>query len=357
MNTNTLKALALGSFLLILFALIGLGTRKPQAFNRSFYHWKSRFERGTYSSIWQDSFLNRHQVKKLYVKMLDVDYTPANGIIPVSKTYIEHYHAHDSMEYVPVVYITNLVLKHLTEADVKKFAEHFITHAMRLQTYVPTKIKEIQVDCDWTQETQKVYFQLLTTMKQLLPTMKYSVTLRLYAFRYPDKMGVPPVDKVVLMLYNMGNARDYTEGNSIFNYTETLKYIKGKKGYVLPMDFALPIFSWTCHYRYNRLIGIFSGISDESFNQYHKYMKQVKPGIFLVTAPFTDYVNNKTSDFRPGDIIKIEKAGMSELEQAKRVALRLGMNSQSTVILFDLDEDELKKFTYEEFNKVWGTNF
>ena len=67
--------------------------------------------------------------------------------------------------------------------------------------------KEIQLDCDWNSSTQKKYFNLIEEMK-LYPTWEnivWSATIRLHQLKYPKQTGVPPVNKGVLMFYNMGN--------------------------------------------------------------------------------------------------------------------------------------------------------
>ena len=62
--------------------------------------------------------------------------------------------------------------------------------------------QEIQIDCDWTKSTKDKYFYLLKKIKEL-SKKEISCTLRLYPYKYPEIMGVPPVDKAMLMCYNL----------------------------------------------------------------------------------------------------------------------------------------------------------
>ncbi|MDZ4666315.1 MAG: hypothetical protein SGJ00_00380 [bacterium] len=359
MNTKIIQWMAGFSFLLL---LIGLWFLRPQNIlqgNKAIYHWKTVFNKSSYTSA-EDSFLNRHQIRKVYIKMLDVDYNVAAGIFPASKTALNYYieKGMDSTEYVPVVYITNEVLKHLNKDNYHEFANNFLSQALRIYSQTEILPKEIQIDCDWTKATKDSYFNLLLAMKKIAPQFMYSVTLRLYPYKYKDELGVPPVDRVMLMLYNMENAKNISNINSIFNFNEALKYLK-RKDYPLPMDVALPVFSWTLVFRNGMFLKVYSDNIVPKLHGQNAYVYEKEYTLtplannkFLVqTVERNGYSNY---NLKAGDILKIESCGAQELRQSNLLLRNLPLTQNSTLALFDLDMDELNKITYENIEAAYS---
>ncbi len=354
MPSKSFQIAALLAFLLIMFALFQLGTHKPTSVQRAAYHWKTRFERNSYGNEERDSFLDQHQIKKLYVKMLDVDYNLAYGIYPASETQIEYYNGDnpDSITYIPVVYITNAVLKNLGQDQITYYAQLFLRKALRIQSYTQKEVKEIQIDCDWTETTRDKYFALLVAMKKLLPGHVFSATIRLYPYKYHEKLGIPPVDKGMLMLYNITNAANPHQHNAIFDYIEASKYISRWNKYPLPLDYAVPAFSWTILYRYNQFNSIFTGDLEKSGLAQNPKLQYLGKGIYKVKESFEAYLNKEVY-LRVGDVLKVESAGALEMQQAVSLAKRAGMNAQSTLAIFDLDMNELRKIPSHDIEKIY----
>ena len=103
---------------------------------------------------------------------------------------------------------------------------------------------EIQFDCDWTETTKEKYFHLLKLARARLnqfgfSTAKISATIRLYQCKYLFKTGVPPVDKGMLMCYNMGNLKNPGTKNFILESYELRKYISSLNTYPLQLDVAV----------------------------------------------------------------------------------------------------------------------
>ncbi|MEM0544143.1 hypothetical protein WFZ85_16275, partial [Flavobacterium sp. j3] len=71
-----------------------------------------------------------------------------------------------------------------------------------------------------------------------------SCTLRLYPYKYPDKMGVPPVDKVMIMCYNLINPLENENKNSILDLAELESYLISVPKYHKHIVIAFPIYSW-----------------------------------------------------------------------------------------------------------------
>jgi primosomal protein N' len=67
-----------------------------------------------------------------------------------------------------------------------------------------------------------------------------STTIRLHQLA----MEAPPVDYGVLMLYNTGDPRKWTERNPILDIRDVSPYLKRLDDYPLPLAAAYPVYSW-----------------------------------------------------------------------------------------------------------------
>ncbi len=350
------------AFLMLLLGLFMLSKQEPIRLNRAIYHWKSSFTRTNYETD-ETKFLRQHQIQKIYIKMLDVDYSEAGLIIPVSKTNLNFQinPKEDSIEYVPVVYISNKVFQFMPTQEIEAYAKLFLEHTLRIETYTQMSVKEIQIDCDWTEGSKEKYFLLLQKMRYWMPNLLYSSTLRLYPYKYRSKLGIPPVNRVMLMLYNMENAKKIEVQNSLFDPNLAAKYMKDKK-YPLPMDFAIPAFSWSLVFRHGQFLRVFSNnILDElersknSYVEHNGYqLRRLRYNRYIVESPpsfFNDF------DLRAGDIIKIESCGGDELKQATNLIARMKPKPNSTIAIFDFDMDDLNKISHEDIEAAFTPLF
>ena len=353
MKQRGMQWLAGLSFLAVLGSLWMLRPSKQVFAQKAVYHWKSSYHKSSYpSSI--DSFLLNQSIQKMYIKMLDVDYSLAAGVFPASKTQFYYYaeKGADSLNYIPVVYITNEVLKHITPANVTDYAEKFLAHALRIQTYTQRWPKEIQLDCDWTKATRHAYFSLIENMRKLAPQFSYSATLRLYPYKYYQELGVPPVNRVMLMLYNLENAKQLKSRNSLFSLHEAQKYLK-RNSYPLPMDVALPIFSWTLIFRNGMFLrvlsdNIVSNILAETGDA--APLEKLAENTYLVKESMRSY---NDYHLQAGDVLKVESCGQTELVQANSLLRLLPLTEQSTIAIFDLDMKELNKISHEKMEAAF----
>ncbi len=125
----------------------------------------------------------------------------------------------------------------------------------------------------------------------------------------------------------MGNLRHYDERNSILN-NETGKLYLGFGDYPIPLDFALPNFEWSLHYRYGEFKQIISTIGydelqdtaifQENKNQYYQVKKDTLLG--------TNYL-------RLGDELRFETCSETDLIEAAEL-LRNEKNKSTTTLLF-----------------------
>jgi hypothetical protein len=324
---------------------------------KAFYYWKN------YDGFWYDSeTLDTLQVRKLYVKYFEVDYDPDLGPIPVSKTELtisrtewdyekdkEVLSSNARLNIVPTVFILNSVFKEpgLKTREMAKDILFLISkkHQENMQGF--SSPKEIQIDCDWTESTKKVYMRFLRELKQemkkkqSLENTQLSATLRLYAYKFPDRMGVLPVDRAMLMCYNLLTPRESGKRNSILDLEELKKYLIGADAYPIPLDVALPTYSNVQVFQNKQFKSLFYK-EDSTFLS---YLKPLKPPFYLISKDtLVDEVY-----LRKGDRLKVERVSAKQIRAAIDVINReVYFEDRPTMALFHLDSDELRKYTHEE---------
>lgn len=121
---------------------------------------------------------------------------------------------------VPVVFITNQTLENIDTTATKLLAFKISKRIQGIITtnQLPTP-EEIQIDCDWTGGTREKYFLLLTELQKfpLFQNTIWSATIRLHQVKFMENTGIPPVDRGMLMFYNMGNIEDINTPDSIYD--------------------------------------------------------------------------------------------------------------------------------------------
>jgi len=253
-------------FYIIAFGLTLLASascrRDEYAPQRAFYHWQTQLsldeaERDLISDL---------KIRHLFVRFFDVDWDEAyGGPAPLAEVRIDTAGL-SGLEIVPCIFITNRCMKRLPAEDVPELAQRIRRKTAELAAQYPgKKFYEFQVDCDWTAETKERYFALLTELGKLLHAEKktLSATVRLHQFRHPETTGVPPVDRGMLMCYNTGDLENWDEENSILRAEEAALYFKNAPRYPIPLDGALPVFSWGVLFRNDQMIRLIHDLQPE----------------------------------------------------------------------------------------------
>jgi hypothetical protein len=207
----------------------------------------------------------------------------------------------------------------------------FITN--RLQQFNPemkNNIDEIQIDCDWTERTREKYFGFLKSLKQRYPDKLISATIRLYPYKYYEKMGVPPVDKGLLMCYNLTDIKSPDNYNSIFKIGDLKQYL-GIKKYPLPLDVALPVFGWYAWFSDGKFKGIIYPDENDSVTADKRFFKQAGSNYLLIGDTI---INNNY--LREGDLLRLEYPDQDELaEAAKMLHDKLPQTKRITLFYWD----------------------
>ncbi|MCB9302296.1 MAG: hypothetical protein H6566_16770 [Lewinellaceae bacterium] len=304
----------------------------------AFYHWQTRLELSPGERTLADSL----GARRLYVKFFDVDWDGAFGEpAPLAEVQLAPA-TYTGLEVVPAVFITNRSLEQLPMEGVARLAANIIDHIFVLaEADSSLQLREIQLDCDWTAGTREVYFQLLRLMGEKLEArgVSLSATIRLHQLRYPERTGVPPVKRGMLMFYNMGSLEDWAEPNSILNLKKAEPYLQGFADYPLPLDLALPLFHWGVLYREGRMIRLINNLEEGQLADRARF-QLLGPGRYqVVQGTFLDgyYLYE-------GDLIRLESVDAGLLQQAARRLQRLPWGPEMTLAFYHLDSTAVRAF-------------
>jgi hypothetical protein len=345
------KILLLGMLSLLFFSC--QKENKIENVERAFYYWKG-------NSLGQENIsqINKLEVKKLYVKLFEVDYSETRGNFPYEKNRPSFYDFKelDSVKIVPTIFIKNGIFQYNDQKSLDKLADNIVFLINKYSSEVEYSGKkdqiftydEIQIDCDWTKSTKDKYFYLLKKIKAL-SKKELSCTLRLYPYKYQDIMGVPPVDKATLMCYNLIKPLSQKDKNSILDIEELKKYLNQKKSYPLHLDIALPTFYWTQLYQNNR----FMQLVNLSTNEVKSFTKNTKPLWYQVEK---DTSINYQTYFKVGDQLKCEDVSASSIQEAISIIKKnVNLDKNTTISLFDLGSSTFKQYSNEEISSFYDT--
>jgi hypothetical protein len=340
--------------------------KKQKAVTKAYYFWRK------YEMTWEErKFLKERQIKKLYTRVLDVDWSAVQGAIPVATNFIEpnihdlRYYDSVSVDAVPVVFITNKTFLNIDSLDIPQLALRVIrrclpaydksderyeeNHRYDMQDG-PAKPHEIQIDCDWTQKTAEKYFAFLRELKSLLPSdsITLSATVRLHQYRYPGKTGVPPVHRGMLMVYNLTDPKRYGNENSIFEEKNAAPYFETNSPYPLPLDIALPAWSWCLIFRNQKFYQIENNLDVNDLKQL-SFLKKSGAHMYRVQK---DTVFNQLF-LREGDEIRAEEIDQATLLKAAELAGKAVNTDSFSVSLFELSNKEIKHYSSESIDQVY----
>lgn len=276
------------SFLLLAACEKAVESQQYEPPKIGFYHWQQRLN--------ADS-LPQHLLstgEPLYTKCFDVSWSAgapkALAVLDIDSSQIKP-------ELIPVVFITNAVMKHSSQAQLEQLSTDLLSlvNAILLDYRSSNVGKKalypaLQIDCDWTISSRDNYFHFLQLLrKQLDEDVVLSSTIRLHQYRDSDAQGIPPVDRGTLMAYNVGDLNSWATINSQLDSNITASYLKrkSKKSYPLPLDIALPYYEWAAIYRNNELAYLINELTatqltDSSrFEQLSTTRFQVKKSTYL----------------------------------------------------------------------------
>lgn len=327
--------------LFLLSILIFSSCKEKEKPALSFYYWKTQFQ----LNFAEKEVLEDHQIQKLYIRYFDIDIQTATlQTYPKAPIrFIDSIPA--GMEIIPVIYIKNKVLENSSLPELDSLAHLMLSMIQQINQIIGKDAHEIQLDCDWTVSTADKYFHFIESLKTLFPHT-ISATIRLHQIKYPEMTGVPPVDKGVLMYYNIGEISSDNQ-NSIYEKEIAKKYVKHLKNYPLPLDIALPIFAWGQQIRNNKVIKLLNKIDINSFKNDSNFVALSEQKLQTKHAFFkAGYY------FQENDIIKLEYITEKDLFQIAKELKRNYSHKISNIIFYDLDMINLNRYEKDIFEKL-----
>lgn len=294
----------------------------------AFYYWKTHYQLNAF----EKKYLQSHQVKKIALRFFDV--IVEDGIPTPESVLIFDEPPLPNTEYMPVVFIENQVFNQIDSAGIQVLQQHIWKLCTQIAGSQKLSIQTIQFDCDWTIASRDKFFYFLHLMKQM--PCRVSSTLRLYQYKYRTQCGIPPVDEVTLMCYNMGNLKKFSANNSILNMHDLEAYTQTYDSYPRPMNIALPIFQWYVIFRNNAFYRL--SYHHPKFDTLH--WQCIEPNQYLCKLNTTDTAN--AMHYLEGDIIKKESIEPNSLSCATSYIFKHIHTHSNEIIYFDLDSAHIR---------------
>lgn len=318
---------------------------RPPA-RRAFYYWRTQWSGAP--ALAQG--LAQSGASRLYLRLFDVDWDgAARAALPLSPLQLSA--PLPAVEIVPVVFLKNRVFAETSDAGVEALGEHVLQKILAMAEAAALRPREVQLDCDWSDGTRARYFHFLRHLRGRLRARgaQLSATIRLHQIKYAARTGVPPVDRGMLMLYNFGPLRADAERSSIFNVADAERYTPHIARYALPLDLALPLFSWGVHSRDGGVIGLLEKL-DAAEVEATGAFRGLRPGRYEAARSL--YLHGRY--FREGDELLLEETTPEVTRQAAAVAAR-GAGPErpyGTIAFFDLDERNLRRYAPSDLQAI-----
>jgi hypothetical protein len=343
------KKLKYISFFTLLIALIvGIFTinQNQRDISISFYHWKSEFSPSNHDL----KLLQECEVDQIYLHVFDVDKAPGTqSPIPKAKLSFKG-NFPPGIDVIPTVFITQRTFQDAGDLNLPRLAQSIIQLSRQITDSKHLKWKGFQVDCDWTSESKQTYFSFLDALKKELGNdIPLSVTIRLHQIKYPEKTGVPPCDRGVLMFYNMGDFKKYSSVNSIYDPSISKLYLERLREYPLKLDYALPAFSWAIHYKYGKVEQL---LSDRQIPTIQNSGSFIQKGNQLICRQSSLI---EGTYFQQGDIVKIESISPELCAKAAEQIAPHVNSSKFQVIFYHISSSEIQNYAPADFKDILHT--
>ena len=236
---------------LLLIALLAASCQKTALLpeGNAVYYWRTDLRLDST----ERAFLKQYNINKVYCRYFDVvmgdnGEPRPNATVTFSDTLPE------GVEIIPTVYITEDCM----HAPHEGLAEKIVARVHQInETNGIRGVSEIQIDCDYTSNSRKNYYDFLKEVNAQCSmfNVQCSTTIRLHQLSMP----APPVAYGVLMIYNTGDPRKFMDRrsadgrllekgrNPILDIRDVAPYLKRLDDYDLPMAAAYPVYQWIRH--------------------------------------------------------------------------------------------------------------
>lgn len=343
--THTFKMFCLG---ILLWTVCSCTRQKGEIPNpqNAMYYWRQELK----LSEAERSFINRQKVGKVYLHLFDV--VRRNGELSPSTTLAFTDTFPTQTEVIPTVFMAVNVMNDTTglSALPQLIARRVVQMMEQNDLPLPT---ELQIDFDWTRRNQERYFNFLSELRKAFEKeggSKLSATIRLHQLG----MEAPPVDYGALMVYNVGNLSDFDEECSILTKRRIEPYLRYLPRYSLPLCVALPVYSWNLLFHDKKFTCILRGVDIGDTARFKPIDESHYLSVDYQPIPPTGVAMRGEGRIFPGDIVRHEFVPADVLMDVRRTLadLRPGMCDQ--VILYHLDENQLKQYSNETLQTLFS---
>lgn len=319
----------------------------------SVYYWKTVFA----PDAADYAFFRKHHIRRIYLRMFDVacekDYSDMNYTVPNAtlkipeETYNQLKDSLPDMEYVPVVYITLEALKN-EQGREERLAKNIVARVRNMCLYHGlAHVEGLQLDCDWTESTEKSFFALCDSVRSYLKRQDLPWTLSSTIRLHQLARQAPPVDQGVLMVYNTGDFSNPDAENSILSEEDVKPFLKYLTKYPLHLDVAYPTYSWQLLFRKRRFVGLLNGVEVTNTMRF-------LPQTFNTHIALTDMLYGRIFIYKD-DIIRTETSDYKRLKRVKNL-IEPYLNSHSyNIILYHFDLKNLSKYSNYEISNLFYT--
>jgi hypothetical protein len=316
---------------------------------RSAYWWKTTLKPEDSVSY----YIQKFKLQKLYVRFFEVEYSEYFKKANPEAT-LEVTDKVSGVEIVPVVFINRDVLSYLKgDEAIAQLATNIVKKAgcnpalNKAELGPGRPFKELQIDCDWRDSAQKTYFSLLRAIKQQIGGMTLSVTLRLYPYKYREKCGVPPADRAALMMYNLGDLKDFANSHAIYSEKEATAYFGAAEKYPIPLDVALPSFGYARIFSKDSAFRYLENIED--VREIIEHAKRITENRYVYERSY----NDGSWGFYKRHQIILDIAGTKEAQHAASLTKDY-IAKDGSVIFFEMGSPVFKGMKNEEMDKIFS---
>ena len=285
----------------------------------------------------------------MYLHCFDIIRDPNNGYLVPGVIIHDVPQTGKGLRFIPVIFITQDAILQLPPKEIEPLAENI---SGPLQQLFPnnTDPEELQIDCDWTTRSRDTYFRLLNALRRqpFCHHKLLSCTIRFHQIKFRLSAGIPPVDRAVLMCYNMGDLREAGAHNSILDLPVAMNYLQHLEHYPLKLDIALPLFSWTLQYRDNHFIGILRDVTSDLIASNHVIFQSLGQNRYhcLKDTVWQGY------SLKSGDLLRAESPDAEDLLKISAYSAQKIDNDSIRVIFFHSDSLTLYKHPKHEIQEI-----
>ena len=301
--------------ILILAALCACSSDRHGSRLNSAYYWSTTLDLDSTKL----AFMKEHDVKRLYVRFFDI--MPDDGGNPMPNATLRFNTAvPKDIEVVPTVFIVNDCMRRNTDG----LAEKTLKRIMRMcETNDIGNVREVQIDCDWTLGTQRVFYKFADLMRRLCHEhgLKLSLTIRLHQL----SQSPPPADRGVLMVYNTGDFTRLDCRKPILDINDVKPYLRYLHDYHLPLSGAYPVYSWRILFRAGRYVGIMHRDDDLPVLQ--------------------------------GDSIVTRQPELDDIMNARQAIDSRREDTGRETIIFDLSNLNINRFKSAEYEEIFNSRY